>query len=209
MHGEVSDFFESLWDQILKTTWMEWLSTVSQLVSVWYARANNILVYPTGIIGVILAAYLYLFVSAPPLYGEGILHLYYFGMSVFGWYRWVQRRPEDQSDRFPISYLAKQEWFWGLAFVVGSYAVIFGILAFFTDSDTVVLDALVSSSAILAMYWMAGRKIENWWAWIFSNLVAIPLNFYKGFVLFAVMYLLFLILAVMGYHSWKRLIKVS
>ena len=207
MHAKMSDFFESLWNQILKTTWMEWLSTASQLVSVWYAKANNILVYPTGIIGVILAAYLYLFVSVPPLYGEGILHLYYFGMSVFGWYRWVQRSPEDLSERFPISFLSHQEWLGGLAFMGGSYALIYGGLAYFTDSDTVILDALVSSSAILAMYWMAGRKIQNWWAWIFSNLVAIPLNFYKGFVLFALMYFVFLILAIMGYRSWKRLIN--
>ena len=76
-----------------------------------------------------------------------------------------------------------------------------------TDSNTPILDSLVSASAVVAMWWMAKRKIENWLAWIFSNVVAIPLNFYKGFMLFTVMYVLFLILAWMGYVTWKKVAK--
>lgn len=70
-------------------SWQEWVSTFTQIASVWYARKNNILVYPTGIIGVLLAAWLYLFISAPPLYADGILNIYYFFMSVYGWYNWT------------------------------------------------------------------------------------------------------------------------
>jgi nicotinamide mononucleotide transporter len=54
------------------------------------------------------------------------------------------------------------------------------------------------------MWWMAKRKMENWLAWIVSNIVAIPLNFYKGFMLFTVMYVLFLGLAVSGFKEWKK-----
>jgi len=57
------------------------------------------------------------------------------------------------------------------------------------------------------MWWMSQRKIENWLAWIFSNIVAIPLNFYKGFMLFTAMYLLFLIMAYFGYREWKNTVK--
>jgi nicotinamide mononucleotide transporter len=63
---------------------------------------------------------------------------------------------------------------------------------------------MVSASAVTAMWWMAQRKIENWLAWIVSNLVAIPLNFYKGFMLFTLMYILFLLMAWMGYQTWKK-----
>jgi nicotinamide mononucleotide transporter len=70
-----------------------------------------------------------------------------------------------------------------------------------------VLDSLVSSTAVISMWWMAKRKMENWIAWIVSNIVAIPLNFYKGFMLFTLMYILFLGLAVSGYKEWKMKIK--
>jgi nicotinamide mononucleotide transporter len=73
-----------------------------------------------------------------------------------------------------------------------------------TNSNTPLLDSLVSSTAVTAMWWMAKRKMENWVAWIVSNLVAIPLNFYKGFMLFTLMYVLFLILAISGYKEWKK-----
>ncbi|MBL0133700.1 MAG: nicotinamide mononucleotide transporter [Chitinophagaceae bacterium] len=81
---------------------------------------------------------------------------------------------------------------------------LFFILCTFTNSNTPFLDSLVSSSAITAMWWMAKRKIENWIAWIFSNIVAIPLNFYKGLMLFTLMYVLFLLLAWWGYEEWKK-----
>nr|HMU03651.1 nicotinamide mononucleotide transporter [Saprospiraceae bacterium] len=63
--------------------WQEWLSTILQIASVWYARKNNILVYPTGIMGVLLAAWVYFFISNPPLYADGVLNIYYFIMSLY------------------------------------------------------------------------------------------------------------------------------
>ena len=54
---------------------------------------------------------------------------------------------------------------------------------------------------------MALRKIENWHAWILSNIVAIPLNFYKGLMLFTLMYILFLFLAWSGMTEWKKKIQ--
>jgi nicotinamide mononucleotide transporter len=59
------------------------------------------------------------------------------------------------------------------------------------------------------MWWMARRKTENWIAWIFSNLVAIPLNYYKGFMLFSLMYILFLFLAVKGFVQWNKMMHLS
>ena len=201
------DFFGELWNQVRSTTWMEWLSTMSQFISVWYAKSNNILVYPTGIIGVLLAAYLYLIVSSPPLFGEGILHVYYFLISAFGWYRWHQKLPGQEIDKYKISYLSVRGLLTGLLFSIGSYLLIFAILKYYTNSDTVILDAVVSSSAILAMFWMANRKIEHWLVWIFSNAVAVPLNYYKGFVLFSLMYFIFLVLAWIGFLSWKKIYR--
>jgi nicotinamide mononucleotide transporter len=202
--------FTEIWQQFIvnvkETRWQEWVSTVTQIASVWYARKNNVLVYPTGIIGVLLAAWLYFFQSNPPLYADGALNIYYFLMSVYGWYNWVQKK-DDSRYTYPISWCKKNELVFGIGFFLFFWGVIYYSLVTFTNSNTPVLDSLVSASAVTAMWWMAKRKIENWLAWIFSNIVAIPLNFYKGFMLFTVMYVLFLILAWMGYVSWKKFAK--
>jgi len=89
------------------------------------------------------------------------------------------------------------------------WAAIYFLLIKITNSNTPVLDSLVSSTAVTSMWWMAKRKMENWIAWMVSNLIAIPLNFYKGFMLFTLMYILFLALAVSGYKEWKTKIRTE
>lgn len=196
-------FWQKLVDNIQHTTWQEWVSTVTQIASVWYARKNNILVYPTGIIGVLLAAWLYFFNSHPPLYADGTLNIYYFLMSVYGWYNWIQKK-DTKHLTYPISWCKKKELSIGVMLFFVAWGLIYFALIKFTDSNTPILDSLVSASAVVAMWWMAKRKIENWLAWIFSNIVAIPLNFYKEFYLFSIMYVLFLLLAWWGYIEWKK-----
>ena len=199
--------FDQIYQQFIanirETKWPEWVSTVTQVGSVWYARKNNVLVYPTGIIGVLLAAYVYFFMISPPLYADASLNIYYFLMSVYGWYNWVQKK-DAGNYTYPISWCNKKELGIGFAFFIFFWVVIYFVLTSLTNSNTPVLDSLVSSSAITAMWWMAKRKIENWLAWIFSNIVAIPLNFYKGLMLFTLMYILFLLMAWMGYIAWKK-----
>ena len=187
---------------VKETRWQEWVSTITQIASVWYARKNNVLVYPTGIIGVLLAAYVYFFLIHPPLYADASLNIYYFAMSVYGWYNWVQKK-DAAHYTYPISWCTKKELTFGIGFFLFFWAVIYWTLIKFTNSNTPLLDSLVSVSAITAMWWMAKRKIENWHAWIFSNIVAIPLNFYKGLMLFTLMYVLFLLMAWWGYKEWK------
>ena len=202
------EMYQQFVDNIQQTRWQEWASTATQIASVWYARKNNVLVYPTGIIGVLLAAYIYLFQTNPPLYADSLLNIYYFIMSVYGWYNWVQKKDGQHLD-YPISWCNKRELKFGIGFFIFFWGVIYIMLVKLTNSNTPILDSLVSSSAVTAMWWMAKRKIENWIAWIFSNLVAIPLNFYKGLMLFTLMYVLFLLMAWWGYAEWKKKYKLA
>ena len=200
-----SEIISTFYQNISDTRWEEWVSTVLQVASVWYAKKNKVLVYPTGIIGVLLASYIYFFISNPPLYADAVLNIYYFVMSIYGWYNWVQKKDNDYA--YPISWCDKKELNFGVALFLFFWAVIYFLLIKITNSNTPVLDSLVSSTAVTSMWWMAKRKMENWIAWILSNLVAIPLNFYKGFMLFTLMYILFLALAVSGYKEWKTKIR--
>lgn len=204
----IEDILQTFFRDAQAARWQEWVSSFTQIASVWYAGKNNILVYPTGIIGVLLAFWLYLFIAQPPLYADGILNLYYFGMSVYGWYEWSRKDARNALLR-PISKCNNQELISGIAGFLLSWILIYGLLHWLTDSNTPVLDSLVTSSACTAMWWMSRRKTENWIAWIFTNLVAIPLNFYKGFMLFTLMYILFLFLAFSGFKQWSKLMHSS
>jgi nicotinamide mononucleotide transporter len=201
----VDTMIQTLVQEVGAFRWQEWLSTICQIASVWYARKNNVLVYPTGIIGVILAAWMYFVVANPPLYADGSLNIYYFIMSLYGWYAWRKKDSGQLNvETYPISWCTKKELWIGVYIFVIGWIILYYVLHQWTNSNVPMLDALVSSSAVTAMWWMARRKVENWLAWIASNIVAIPLNFYKGFILFTVMYVIFLVLAWMGYQTWKK-----
>jgi nicotinamide mononucleotide transporter len=201
----IQEIYQQFIGNVQQTRWQEWLSTLAQIASVWYARKNNILVYPTSIIGVLLAAHVYFFMIHPPLYADGAINIYYFAMSVYGWYNWVKKK-DDTHYTFPISWCSKKELWLGIGLFTAAWASVYFVLVQLTDSNTPVLDSLVSATAIVSMWWMAKRKIENWLSWIVSNIVAIPLNFYKGLMLFTLMYILFLIMAWQGYREWKKMI---
>lgn len=202
----LSQIIEHFLTNVRQTQWPEWVSTIAQIASVWYARKNNVLVYPTGIIGVLLAAYVYFFMVNPALYADASLNIYYFLMSVYGWYNWVQKKDATHYT-YPINWCSRPQLWFGIGFFLFFWVVIYVVLIQFTNSNTPILDSLVSSSAITAMWWMAKRKIESWLAWIFSNIVAIPLNFYKELMLFSLMYVLFLALAWWGFIEWKKMAK--
>ncbi len=64
---------------------LEITAVVFGIISVLFARKNNILVYPTGLISTLIFIYiLYNF----KLYGEFIINIYYSVMSILGWYLW-------------------------------------------------------------------------------------------------------------------------
>ena len=203
IHLSLHEIYQQLLQNIRDTRWPEWVSTIAQIASVWYAKKNNVLVYPTGIVGVLLASYVYFFMVSPPLYADGWLNIYYFGMSLYGWYNWVQKKDATHYS-YPISWCNKKELWIGIAFFLAFWVIIFLVLRYNTDSNTPILDSLVSSSAVTAMLWMARRKIENWLAWMFSNTVAIPLNYYKELRLFTLMYVLFLVMGWLAYTAWKK-----
>ena len=113
-------------------------------------------------------------------------------------------RKKNSTYIYPISWCNKKELQIGISFFLLFWIFIYLLLVKLTNSNTPILDSLVSSSAVASMWWMTKRKMENWIAWIFSNIIAIPLNFYKGFMLFTLMYVLFLALAVSGYREWKE-----
>jgi len=199
---------QQIGENVSAISMLEWISTIAQVLSVWYALKNKVLVFPTGIIGVLIAAYIYLFKIFPPLYAEGLLHLYYLGMSMFGWYAWTLKK-SDQSFVFPITWCNAGERVKGGILVIISCTVIYLWLQFKTDSNTPFADALVTSFSILGMWWMAKRKIENWLAYMISNAIAIPLNYYKDLSLFSLMYIVFFFMAWRGFVSWKKEAVVS
>jgi nicotinamide mononucleotide transporter len=189
-------------DQIKETGWLQWVGTFFGVAEVLLAKANNILLYPAGIVGIVISLYLLIDVQ---LFAEALLSMYYLVMSVYGWIYWVRKRDEPP---VPISYATKQEWAITLAIVFGGWLVLYLLLKYFTPSTVPIWDSWVSSTAWAGMWLLARRKIENWVLLNISNLFAVPLLFHKDLPLFALLTIFLFVVACFGYFDWKRKIDV-
>lgn len=197
MHHWITLFEE----QIRETTWLQWLAVLLGVAEVLLARVNNIWLYPTGIAGTLIAIYL---LVAVQLYAESALNIYYVVMSVYGWIYWVKKKNEPP---VKISWCNSREWLISLSITFAGWLVLYLLLKNFTPSNVPVWDAWVSSTAWAGMWLLARRKIENWIFLNVSNLFAIPLLFYKGLPMFAVLTLFLFVVAFWGFFEWKNIIK--
>jgi nicotinamide mononucleotide transporter len=200
--------FQNFWDNILNTSLPEFIAVVFGLLSVWYARKEKILVYPTGIISVVIYVYICFNVK---LYADAGINLFYFVMSVYGWYRWAKKKDLPV---LKITTCNKKDWFVVIGMFILSMIVIIILLKIFKKDDieywstkVPYIDTFTTSVFIVGMWLMALKKIKNWIAWIIGDVISIPLFAYKGLAFTGFQFTAFLVLAIMGYISWRKKLK--
>jgi nicotinamide mononucleotide transporter len=196
-------FFLSFYYGLVQTTWIEMIAVVSGVVSVWYSKKENILVYPTGLLNTII--YIYISIKGH-LLGEASVNMYYTIMSLYGWYLWTRVDPNKHTFVLQITKSSVQDLRNQLLFFAGFYIIIYFSLLFlkreFAPEAIPWADALASASAYTAMWLMARKKVESWFWWIITNMASIPLYFIKGYAFTSVQFIILLILAIAGWRSW-------
>jgi nicotinamide mononucleotide transporter len=201
MSGVIQDIYNGL----LQTGWVEAIAVIAGIVSVWYSRKENVLVFPTGIVNTTF--YIYLSYKGH-LLGEASVNLYYTIMSVCGWYLWTRKKEDHQTLILQITSSNKKEWIQQLGFFTIFYIVIYASLSYaktaFAPEAIPWADAFASATAYTGMWLMAKKKVESWIWWILTNIASIPLYFIKGYAFTSVQFFILLILAIAGWISWKE-----
>lgn len=195
----ITEYIANEWQMI---TTLQIIAVAFGVTEVLLSYRNNVLLYPAGIISCALSIWL---MSTSGLYAESVLSIYYLVMSVYGWHKWIQRT--KTAEHLPISTCNKQEWRIVAGICILSFIIFFFTLTRFTDSTVPVMDSFVAATAWAGMWLLARRKLENWILLNISNIVAIPLLFYKHLPLNALLTLFLFIVAVMGYFRWKKIMK--
>lgn len=180
---------------------LEVIAFVFGVLSVWYAKNENILVYPTGIICTVITVYL---LYTHKYFGDMVMNLYYSVMSIYGWWNWSRKK--DNVSLVPISRTNTKEKLIGALLVLLTMFVTYLIYVGF-DYDMEIpnyIDVFTSGIFFTAMWYMANKKLENWILWIIADVITIPLYAYRGLGILSLQYVLFTILAVQGYIQWKK-----
>ena len=180
---------------------LEIVAVIFGLLSVWFSKQNNILVFPTGMISTSIFVYL---LFKWMLLGDMMINGYYFIMSIYGWYIWT--RKVDASHVTPISKTTLKEKRYSLLIFIATLIFVFMVYTSFDKWNdwTAYVDTITTAIFFVGMWLMARRKIENWIYWIIGDIISVPLYFYKGFTFTSFQYLIFTFIAVFGYLAWKK-----
>jgi len=180
---------------------LEGIAFVFGILSVWFAKKENIWVYPTGLVATIITTYL-LFITG--YLGDMVINGYFSIMSIYGWYQW-EKKAKDKND-LTISRTNNKEKVIGIVLFLLTIFVVFGIYNFFDYEikKENYIDIFASGIFFTAMGFMALKKIENWTLWIIGDIIVVPLYAYRGLGMLALQYLIFTILAILAYLEWKK-----
>jgi nicotinamide mononucleotide transporter len=198
----ILDLWHQFVSDIQQTTVLEFIAVITGIASVVFSRQENILVYPVGMISTSIFIYLYI---VHKLYADASVNFYYTIMSIVGWWLWSQKK--DGKKSLVITRSDSKDWRQAILFFMIFWAVLFFVLKIFTDSTVPIADSFTSAAAFTGMWLMNKKKLENWTWWIITDLASIPLNFYKHLVFTSFQYVVFLILATMGYITWRKKIN--
>ena len=181
---------------------LELIAVFFGLLSVWFSKNNNVLVYPTGIINT--SIFVYLLVKWE-LLGDMIINVYYFLMSIYGWYYWT--RKSNNIGYTPITRIQSTDIKIILIIIISSVLFVSYLYSFFEKWSGFVsyVDIITTAIFFAGMWLMARRKIESWFFWILGDIISVPLYFVKGLAFSSFQYLIFTFIAIAGYYKWKSI----
>ena len=198
----IFDFFTEVYQQAsLYVLILELLVFIFGIASVIFAKKENILVYPTGLIATIITVYL---LYKAGYFGDMMLNFYYSVMSIYGWWNWSRKKQNDSV--IPISKTNLKEKGIGFLMFMITMIITYGVYKYFGQEikSENYIDIFTSGIFFTAMWFMANKKIENWTLWIFADIITVPLYAYRGLGMLSLQYLIFTILAIQGYFKWKK-----
>jgi nicotinamide mononucleotide transporter len=182
---------------------LEFLAFTFGIASVYYARKENILVYPVGLVATAITVYL---MYQSQYFADMTLNFYYSIMSVYGWFKWKKNKKDPDLE---ISRTTRLEKIIGIGLFVLTMSITYAVYAFFDYTLEIpnYIDIFTSGLFFTAMWFMALKKIENWTLWIIGDCIVVPLFAYRGLGMLSLQYLIFTILAIMAYLEWKKKIQ--
>jgi nicotinamide mononucleotide transporter len=180
---------------------LEILAFVFGIASVVYAKQENILVYPTGLVATVITVYL---LYKAGYLGDMMMNFYYSVMSIYGWWNWSRKKKGEFV--LPISRTTTRQKWIGIVLFVLTMMVTYLVYRVY-DYELQIpnyIDIFTSGLFFTAMWYMATKKLENWTLWIIGDLITIPLYAYRGLGILSLQYLIFTILAIQGYIAWRN-----
>ena len=180
---------------------VEILAVIFTLLSVYLSAIRHSLSWPIGILGVVFYAVIFF---NEKLYADLVLQVFFTIQGILGYIEWHRNREDNKTYTTKIEKLRGDEIRLYAPLVVVLYWIVSWFFHTYTNASLPYVDSLVAILSLFANYLLLKRKIENWYIWIFVDVVYIMLFFYKGLIASSILYAILLVLSIKGYLDWKK-----
>ncbi len=181
---------------------LETIAVVLGMMNIIFIIRRSIWNYPFGIAMVI--CYAWIFYGAK-LYSDALLQLFFFVVQIYGWWVWSRAASDAEDHKIPVLQLNKVNQ---LAVLGGCLILTLGwgtMMARMTDAHYPYWDGAIAMISVVAQLLLARRYVENWVLWIIVDILAVGLYWTKALHLTAILYGLFLLLAIVGLIQWWKI----
>ncbi len=186
---------------LFEMAWLEFIGLVSGVLCVWLLIRQNIWTFPIGLVYALVSVAVF---TQQRLYADVLLSGYYVAMNGYGWYYWLYGGQRTRADDLPVSRIAPRALLTLTGLTVAATLVMGYLFDTRTDADLAYWDSLTTCMSFAAM-WMTARKyLENWVVWLVVDVIATVIYLIKGIEFYAVLYGVYLIMAVLGWRAWQR-----
>ena len=186
--------------EFLYAHWLDIVTTVLGLAYILLEYRASIWMWAVGFMMQALGIVLY---YQKGLYADCGMEFYYLAMTVYGYIKWVRGSATKQS--LPICHFPKRLILPWLILIGAVWALIYWLLVTFTNSNVPVADSFTTALSIVGIWALAHKYLEQWFIWIAVDVVTSILYFYKDIPFKASLYALYVVIAVMGWFKWRRM----
>lgn len=187
----------------LATTPLESISFVLAAITVLLNIGQNHWAWLFSILS--SATYALVFFEAR-LYGDTGLQLVFIALSIWGWCQWLKVGSDDGA-AVQVSRLGARGWGWSACAWLAGFALLAWFLRRYTDTDVPRIDGFLTAGSLLGQWLLARKKLETWLVWIVVDILYVGLYLYKNLTLTAILYAVFVALALAGLRAWQHSIR--
>lgn len=174
---------------------------ILNVIGVWLTSKQYKACWLVNIVAVFLYVIIFYRVN---LYADASLQTVFILMQLYGWYSW-SKKDQQQHHQVNIGYLNKQIWIYSLVIGVIAGIVIGALFSYFTEASLPWLDSMLAAFSLVASYWAAKKYIESWGLWCVLDAIYVGMYTHKSLYLTAVLYFIFILLALNGWRMWRNL----
>lgn len=191
----------------MEITILQIVGVILGLLYLWLEYKVNVWMWIVGILMPIVQGTLY---YDKGLYADAAINVYYIFAGIYGLICWLYHAPsKSKRATAPHSILKHDKKL--IPYVIASYIVIhvaiYLLLVNFTNSTVPICDSFTTALSIVALWMLSRKYTEQWLVWLVVDVVTVGLYIYKDIPVTASLYLLYSVLAIVGYREWNRLAK--